>query len=264
MGIAFSRPEPKDKMNSNPPLAEAPALLPSEDWPDTDSSCGKSTFENHLVEDEDAPAAREETQLEKEISVLTGEMRRRDEAIIQNSGNDSDGWWYKLVDDIREADLAWVARRETTLAALEEHATSGNFYDRVPYTAILAERCNPRVISFYREEFLCVRQGFSVLRAEWSNTLHNEELKRGHEVREEWERRKDEEKGEMARIGVTEWERKVARDEDLRWERRRLALERRGFMEVVAAEEGWWKEVGEANVENWWTLRHGRQRDSRR
>lgn len=129
MGLAFSRHDPKDKLSPTPPSAEATARLPSENRPDTDSSCGKSTFNNDVVENEDAPVAKEETSAEKEVRVLTGELRILDEAIIENSGNRFDGWWYKLLDDITEADLALVAKGETTLAALEEHASSGNFFE---------------------------------------------------------------------------------------------------------------------------------------
>lgn len=79
-----------------------------------------------------------------------------------------------------------------------------------------------------------------------------------HPVREKWEERKDLEKGGAGEgFVVMKWEEAIKRDEELRWERRKLALERRHLMETVAEEEGGWKKDGEASVENWCCMRQG-------
>ena len=149
--------------------------------------------------------------------------------------------------DIDELDVATAAkgRDDSTLAALEENATNGDFYERgmpmtrrvavlladidcvVPFEKILAERRNEDAFWMFKDEILVTRQGFSILRAEWHNTLHKAELKKGHAVREAWEVQRNEEKGKMNRFSVAKWEERVRKDEELRWERRQMALERR-------------------------------------
>lgn len=202
------------------------AELNPSDYRRSPSSNGKFDFDNDQFEDDsDAPVYQEEP---ADVATLSRQLRELDEAIIANSGNKFDGWWYALL-DIDELDVA-ASRKDRdnlTLAGLEEHATSGNFYERVPFEKILAERKKEGTFWIFRDEFLVTRKGFSTLRAEWHNTPHNSELKRGHEVREEWESRKDLEKGDVHRFSVAVWEERVGKDEELRWDRRRVALERR-------------------------------------
>ena len=140
-------------------------------------------------QDEPPPPAPTVKELEQEIAVLNRRITETTDKIIENSGNKFDSWWFALLHGHADSDMHFssVERGEIPLAEWEEQIMNGNFCDRVLYTKILAERHHPKVIPFFREEFLCVRQGFSELRAEWRHTLHNEELKRGHEVREEWE-----------------------------------------------------------------------------
>ena len=217
---------------------------PSEEYPASPSSNGKPSFANDLVEDD--PAAPTYANEPPDIAQLTAEIRRLDEAIIANSGNKFDTWWYALL-DIDELDVAAAAkgRDDLTIAGLEENATNGNFYDRgmpmtrsisvllanldcvVPFEKILAERRNEGASWMFQDEFLVTRRGFSILRAEWHNTLHNAELKKGHAVRDAWEVQRDEGKGKLNRFSVAVWEERVRKDEELRWERRRVALERR-------------------------------------
>lgn len=217
---------------------------PSEEYPDSPSSNSKPGIANDQVEDD--PAAPIYATEHPDIAQLTAEIRHLDEDIIANSGNKFDTWWYALL-DIDEIDVAAAAkgRDGLTLAGLEEDATNGKFYDRgmpltreisvllanidcvVPFEKILAERRNEGAFWMFKDEFLVTRQGFSILRAEWHNTLHNAELKKGHAVRDAWEVQRDEEKGKVNRFSVAAWEEKVRKDEQLRWKRRRVALERR-------------------------------------
>lgn len=94
----------------------------------------------------------------------------------------------------------------------------------------------------FKDGFLVTLQGFSILRAEWHNTLHKSESKRGYVMREEWEKRKD--LGEVRGFNVKEWKARLKKDEELRWDRRRVALERRricgeGIQEGLSAWIDW-------------------------
>lgn len=80
-----------------------------------------------MEEDPDAPIYQEEP---PQITEVTGEIQQ----ICEHSGNKFDGWWYALLGmDELDVAAAGKGRDDLTLAGLEEQATSGNFYCRVPF-----------------------------------------------------------------------------------------------------------------------------------
>lgn len=103
---------------------------------------------------------------------------------------------------------------------------------------MLAERKNNGASWVFKDEFLVTREGFSILRAEWHNTLHNADLKKSHPVRDAWEAVKDvESRTESETFDVAEWEKKLQKDEELPIERRVVAFERRRICAERLAED---------------------------